>query len=71
MQRSGNSWMMSSPPLSERPLTLTGPLCITPAARKDQQAVRMVDILLFGPYVEDDLNTILNLMDMSSVKKWQ
>lgn len=31
----------------------------------------MVDILLFGPYVEDDLNTILNLMDMSSVKKWQ
>lgn len=31
----------------------------------------MVDILLFGPYVEDDLNKILNLMDMSSVKKWQ
>lgn len=52
-------------------LTLTGPLCIPPAAWKDQQAVRMVDILLFSPYAEDDLNTILNLMAIVSAGKWR
>lgn len=55
----------------ERTATLTGPLCIPPAARKDQQAVRMVDILLFSPYAEDDLNTILNLMAIVSAGKWR
>ena len=41
------------------------------SSSKKRSASGSYDILLFGPYVEADSNTILNLMDMSSVKKWQ